>query len=366
MRRRHALLTLGALGMAGPAGAAQALPARTLRFPRDHGSHPELRTEWWYLTGQARTREGLWGFQITFFRSRVDAAQTLRSAFAARQLLFAHAAVTDLNRRRLLHDERVARAGWGIAQADTADCAIRLQDWSLRREPDATPDGGRYAIRAQAPDFALEIDAASTQPPLLQGDGGLSRKGPDADEASYYVSQPQLALTGALTVSGRRMPLIAGEPWDNRAWMDHEWSETLLAPGAVGWDWIGMNLRDGAALTAFVLRRADGSALWAGGSLRPAPGAPVQVFGPRQVRFTPLRYWSSSMSGARYPVRWQVETPAGRHTVSALLDDQELDSRASTGAIYWEGLSALHDASGRELGRGYLEMTGYAQPLRLG
>ncbi|HRM50400.1 MAG TPA: carotenoid 1,2-hydratase, partial [Alicycliphilus sp.] len=131
MINRRALLALGVLAWAGPAAA---LPARTLVFPRDHGSHPDLRTEWWYLTGQARTGPTpgrLWGFQITFFRSRVDATQGLQSAFAARQLLFAHAALTDLQGGRQLHDQRIARAGFGIAQAAEDDTNIHLRDWSL-------------------------------------------------------------------------------------------------------------------------------------------------------------------------------------------------------------------------------------------
>ena len=125
-----------------------------------------------------------------------------------------------------------------------------------------------------------------------------------------------------------------------------------------------MNLDDGGALTAFQLRRADGSALWAGGSLRSAAGA-LRVFGADEVRFTPLRRWTSPATQAHYPVQWRIETPAGRFEVQARLDAQELDSRASTGTVYWEGLSDLLDASGRRVGRGYLEMTGYASPLRL-
>ena len=366
MLRRHALWALGALPWAGPAAA---LPARALVFPRDHGSHPELRTEWWYLTGQARTGPAPgrpWGFQITFFRSRVDATRELQSAFAARQLIFAHAALTDLQGGRQLHDQRIARTGFGIAQAQEGDTDVRLRDWSLRRLAGATPGGSRYEIRAQAEGFALELHCTSTQPLLLQGEAGLSRKGPDAAQASYYYSQPQLAVTGAITLDGRRMPLAELPAPDNRAWLDHEFSEALMHPDAVGWDWIGMNLDDGGALTAFQLRRADGSALWAGGSWRGAGMTHAQAFGPQAVRFTPLRRWRSPESGARYPVEWHVSTPAGGFVVQALLDQQELDSRGSTGAIYWEGLSALRDDAGRTLGRGYLEMTGYTQRLRLG
>ncbi len=363
LRRRTVALGLGALGL-WP-GAAPGLPARVLQFPRDHGSHPELRTEWWYITGHVQTQGQPWGFQLTFFRSRVDGTQHLQSAFAAKQLLFAHAAVTDVQGQRLRHDQRIARAGFGVAQASEADTRIRLQDWVLERSN--TPSGplgaagSRYTAQIAGSGFALDLQFDSTQPVLLQGRQGLSRKGPDAAQASYYYSQPQLNVRGSLTVAGRRMAVAPGT---GRAWMDHEWSEALLHPEAVGWDWIGMNLHDGSALTAFRLRRADGSALWAGGSLR-APGKAVQVFDPQAVVFTPERFWTSPHSGARYPVRWQVQTPVGVFGVRALLDAQELDSSSSTGAIYWEGLSDLADSAGHAVGRGYLEMTGYAKPLRL-
>lgn len=357
---------LAAIGAAGwlPL-SAHALPARTLAFPRDHGSHPELRTEWWYITGHVQAQGQPWGFQITFFRSRVDGTQQLQSAFAAKHLLFAHAAITDVRGQQLVHDQRIARAGFGVAQASEADTRIRLQDWTLERSDTARGKSdfaaSRYTTHIVGSDFGLDLVFDSTQPVLLQGQQGLSRKGPDAEQASYYYSQPQLAVSGTLQVGNKRMAVT---PDTGRAWMDHEWSEALLHPDAQGWDWIGMNLHDGSALTAFRLRRADGSALWAGGSWR-APGQPVQVFGAQSVAFTPMRWWTSPRSGARYPVQWQVQTPAGSFAVNALLDSQELDSSGSTGAIYWEGLSDLMGATGQPVGRGYLEMTGYAKPLRL-
>ncbi len=352
LSRRGLLLALAA-GAGSLPGPVQALPARALTFPRDHGAHPDLRTEWWYVTGHARAGTRTFGFQVTFFRSRVDAAQDLQSAFAARQLLFAHAAITDIQGRRLWHDQRIARAGFGIAQAATEDTRLALRDWSLVREAD-----GRYHARIPAGEFALDLRFAPTQPLLLQGRQGLSRKGPEARQASYYYSQPQLQAQGRLQLQGQSFD-VAG-----RAWLDHEWSEALLHPEAVGWDWIGMNLLDGSALTAFRLRRTDGSGLWDGGSWRAAQG-PVQAFEPGGTVFTPQRAWTSGRSGARYPVQWQLACPAGRYTVRALLDDQELDSRQSTGAIYWEGLSELANERGQVVGHGYLEMTGYAQPLRL-
>jgi predicted secreted hydrolase len=336
------------------------------------GSHPELRTEWWYITGHASSADsgkaagtaksaGLadagareFGFQLTFFRSRIDGTQSMRSAFAARHLVSAHAAVTDLQGRRLWHDQRVARTGFGVAEASESDTALRLRDWSLARDP-AT---GRYTARLPAGDFALALDFTPTQPLLLQGDAGLSRKGPQPEQASYYYSEPQLAVRGRLTLQGRDFEIRGGA-----AWLDHEWSEALLHPEAVGWDWIGMNLDDGSALTAFHLRRADGSALWAGGSWRPKGGA-ARSFRAEEVRFDAQRRWTSPRTQSSYPVQWAVRTPSGDFTVHALLDDQELDSRGSTGAVYWEGLSELRDAQGRRVGRGYLEMTGYVARLR--
>ena len=373
--RRQWLAYATAAAFAGAVPNALALPPRQMQFPRDFGSHPDLRTEWWYITGQALAGGQRWGFQVTFFRSRVDVAQSLQSAFAARQLVFAHAAMTNLKAGKLHHDQRIARAGFGVAGASDTDTDIRLQDWSLRRTDQGAKKGAdqgmgsRYSARVAGNDFALDLVFDSTQPPLLQGQQGLSRKGPDASQASYYYSQPQLQVSGSLSLVGRRMAVEpATQPGDNRAWMDHEASEALMHPQAVGWDWIGMNLHDGSALTAFRLRRADGSALWTGGSFRPA-GAAARVFADGEVVFTPLRWWTSPLGQTRYPVQWRVDTPSGSFEVRALLDDQELDSRGSTGAIYWEGLCALHAAgeskNGAVVGGGYLEMTGYAQALRL-
>jgi len=356
MKRRLLLWALAALP-AGSGAQAAAIGPRPLVFPGDFGAHPEARTEWWYLTGALQAGERLFGFQVTFFRSRTAVPAEHPSRFAARQLVFGHAALSEVGPARLRHDQRLARAGFGIAQAAEADTRVSLRDWSLQREGPA--DASRYRARVVSDNagFRLDLALATTQPLLLQGEAGLSRKGPRPEQASHYYSQPQLAASGTLTLDGRALAV------QGRAWLDHEWSDTLLDPQAVGWDWIGMNLDDGSALTAFRLRRADGSTLFAGGSLR-HPGQAARSFRPDEVRFTPGRRWLSPASQASYPVQWTIETPAGRHTVQALFDAQELDSRASTGAYYWEGLSELHDTQGLRVGRGYLEMTGYAATLR--
>ncbi len=344
---------------ASPVPGAVVDSAAALRFPLDFGAHQDARIEWWYLTGALEAEGRAWGFQITFFRAATAIAAAGSSRFAARQLLFAHGAVTDLAARRLRHDQRIARSGFGIAEAAVGETEIVLRDWRLSRRGNG--DGAsRYAARAVSASagFAFDLELTATQPVLLQGRGGVSRKGPASAQTSYYYSEPQLAARGTIAIEGHSIAV------SGRAWLDHEWSDSFLDPSAVGWDWIGMNLDDGGALTAFRLRRSDGSVLWSGGSHRPA-GGPTRDFAEGEVVFTPLAAWTSPASSARYPVRWRVATPAGAFEVRALLDDQELDSRTSTGAIYWEGLSLFVDGAGRRVGRGYLEMTGYAGRLVL-
>ena len=352
LRRRQLL----SAGLAAPLLPAWALPTQVPLFPRDHGSHPALRTEWWYITGYLRVDEREFGFQVTFFRTRVDATQGMQSKFAAKQLIFAHAAITDVAGKKLWHDQRIAREGFGLALASEHDTHLRLRDWSLQRDGGRNPV--RYLTTIAAKDFGFALTLQQTQPVLLQGREGLSRKGPEEKQASYYYSQPQLRAEGSITLGGKVLPV------KGTAWLDHEWSEELLHPLAVGWDWIGMNLEDGNALTAFRLRDKDGGALWDGGSFR-TKGGQAYIFSRGEVIFKAVRQWKSPLSNATYPVEWMVRTPADFYTVRAVIDNQELDSRASTGAIYWEGLSELIDSNGRRVGRGYLEMTGYAKALQL-
>jgi predicted secreted hydrolase len=383
MRRRPFLggLLPGALALHHDARAtiAAAVPLgvthRALRFPADHGSHPDTHVEWWYVTGWLRTSAAGdaatppdFGFQVTFFRSRTGLAESSASAFAARQLVFAHVALTDLTADAsqsagLMHDQRAGREGFGFVRTPAADGqqVVQLRDWSFQR-PAASLDGKasppmRIAVRSER--FALQLELTATQPVLLQGDAGYSQKGPDPGQASHYYSEPQLAVQGRVERAGATARELRG-----RAWLDHEWSNAYLADGAVGWDWVGFNMADGAALMAFRIRRTDGSALWAGGSFRDPAGV-LRTFGAGEVRFKTVRRWTSPRTQASYPVECRLTTPAGHWQVVALRDDQELDSRASTGSIYWEGLSALRDGNGRTVGYGYLELTGYAGRLRI-
>ncbi len=354
-----ALLMTTTLALAAPPVLSPVTPGRTLTFPRDYGAHPDYRTEWWYVTGwlEGPNRKPI-GFQVTFFRSATDHDAANPSRFAPKQLIVAHAALSDPDAGKLVHDQKIARAGFGLAQASETTTDLVLQRWTMRRD-----DDGRYRIQLPARDFTLSLTLTPTQPLLLQGDGGYSRKGPTPGQASYYYSEPHLAAEGTITRSGKPVAVRG------TSWLDHEWSTTVLDPRAVGWDWVGANLDDGSALMAFRIRRADGGTLWQHATLRERSGRTYQ-FGGEQLRFLPLREWRSPRTGARYPVSMQIDLrdttrkDALRWTLVPLQDDQELDSRQSTGAVYWEGAVRVM-RNGQPAGRGYFEMTGYLKALKL-
>ena len=363
MKRRALLKALPWLTLARAAGASSAQSydvvsrKHVLSFPRDYGAHPGFRTEWWYVTGWLeREAAAACGFQITFFRSRTGHSDDNPSSFAPRQLLFAHAALALPERGRLLHEERAARAGAGGVRFSERDTALALGDWSFTRDAPT----GRYVARLPGRDLDLTLDLAPTAPLIAQGDNGFSQKGPKHTQASHYYSEPQLAVNGSIVASagGRR------SRWNvtGRAWLDHEWSSTLLDERATGWDWIGLNFDDGRSLMAFRIRTTDGATLWSHAAMRDAQGR--LIGSDRDAHWTPKRWWTSPRSQARYPTRFDVSIGSEVLSLRPLMDDQEIDARRSTGGFYWEGGVTVLSGE-RQVGRGYLELTGYATRLKL-
>jgi predicted secreted hydrolase len=340
-----------AAGAAGPT-YAPVIADQPLVFPADYGSHPQFRTEWWYVTGWLTTGRGeSLGFQVTFFRTKPDIDERNPSAFTPHQLLIAHCAISDPKRGRLWQDQRIRRAGLELAEAAAGDTHVWIDNWSLQRDATA------YTAKIDAEDFSINVTLAETQAVLLNGEAGKSRKGPSPKAASYYYSLPHLRVAGAIARQGGA-DRVTGE-----AWLDHEWSSEYLDAQAVGWDWIGINLDDGAALMAFRIRGADAEQRWAGGSLRASDGR-MQILQPAEVEFRPGRRWISPRTGIAYPVEWSVRAGTRIVDLQPLLDDQENDTRLSTGAIYWEGAVRAYEQQ-RPAGRGYLELTGYGERLRL-
>jgi predicted secreted hydrolase len=371
-----------------PVTFARVVPARPLAFPQDRGAHPDFRTEWWYATGWLQQPDGKpLGFQITFFRSATEHDRADPSAFAPTQLIIAHAALSNPDFGHLVHDQRIARQGFDLAYARSGDTNVKLDKWRMTRDAN-----GNYQVNVTTATLSLHLSLMPTQPVMQQGENGYSQKGPNQTEASYYYSEPQLRVSGfvsavpdarahpasntgnAATDNGKVAAQTAASdaskpspllnvPVTGSAWLDHEWSSTVLNPKAVGWDWLGANMDDGSALMAFEIRGKEGQAIWAHAAWRDVDGT-VENFGPDAVAFTPQRKWRSPRTDITYPVAQQLGTGALQWQLIPLFDDQELDSSQSTGAVYWEGAVRI-SRNGQHVGQGYLELTGYGKPMSL-
>ncbi len=338
------------LGPAETEGFERAVGRRDFRFPEDHGPHEGFRTEWWYYTGNLESRAGRrFGYQLTFFKSALDAAPAERSSrWGASDVFMAHFAVTDAAGERLLSHERFARRALGLAGARATPFRVWLEDWSAA----AGEDGG---MRLTAADGAVAIDLTLRpgKPPVLQGDAGLSRKGAGEGNASYYYSLTRMPTAGTLTLDGETLE-VAGA-----SWMDREWSTSVLEEGQVGWDWFALQLDDGRDLMLYQIRRADGSAdRHSAGTLVAASGENRRLVA-GQWRLEVIDLWTSPESGARYPAAWKLAVPAEelQLEIRPLVADQELRHTFR----YWEGAVAVAGSHrGAPIaGRGYVELTGY-------
>jgi len=346
------------LGAGDDAGFARALTPPELAFPRDHGPHPAFRTEWWYVTGNADSSDGRrFGLQLVFFRQALAANPPERTAsLAARDVILAHAAVTDVDGKSYFAEERFGRLAGGMATmrgGDNAPFRVECADWSAI----STADGDGFLplrLRASGRGFAFDVTLQAGTPPVPQGDRGLSKKSAAPGNASIYYSMTRLPLDGTIRV-GDTTHEVTG-----LAWVDREWSTSALAPEQVGWDWFSLQLDNGEDVMWYRLRRSDGSVdRSSSGSVVNATGTKWTLT-PDMVDAVPTGEWRAADGGARYPAKWRLTSRAPRFDleIEPLLADQEL----RVFVRYWEGaVSVKGTRDGKPVsGRGYLEMTGYA------
>jgi predicted secreted hydrolase len=327
-----------------------------LVFPRDHGAHPEYRTEWWYLTGLVDGGSGQrYGFQLTFFRQGLapGAPRPDESPLRARQVLAAHLAVADIGSGRFVHAERLRRADGGLAGFATDNLELWLDDWSLARLEDGTMTARARDIETAA---GVTLELRPTRALVRHGDDGYSQKGSEPGNASAYFSWTRLAVRGELELSGRKLAVSGA------AWFDHEWGTSQLGEGVAGWDWFSLRLDDGRDLMLYRLRREDGSVdPFSAGTVAGADGQATRLHAD-DFTIEPTGSWTSPSSGASYPSGWRLRVPDHGIdlTVRPLIENAEVDGSRSTGVVYWEGPVA---ASGSAKGEGYVELTGYADSL---
>jgi predicted secreted hydrolase len=315
-------------------------PGYRFAFPRDHFSHADYRTEWWYYTGNVNNAEGArFGFELVFFRQGQSRGAENPSAWRIDDLYLAHAAISDVQGKRFQYDERLNRAGPGIAGADFEKRRIWNGNWSVQFTGDS------QVLNVITPEFRFSLQLTPLKPLIINGVNGVSQKAEGAGKASYYVSFPLMSVVGTLDQHA-----VKGS-----AWMDHEWFTHQLAGGQVGWDWFSAQLDNHTELMLFELRRKDGSIdPYSSGTYVDASGK-AHHLSAKDFRLTPMEKWT------RYPVDWRIEVPSLSIAIDcrAVLDNQELKA-GKAGTTYWEGSV---NYSGSAHGVGYLEMTGYDRPV---
>ncbi len=336
------------------AGFARADRIREFAFPADHGPHPAYRSEWWYLTavvstaGTATQPSGReFGVQFTLFRQGFEArsGETLipqdgPEAWRTGQGYMAHVALSDIAARRHLAAERFSRGHPALAGARADPFRVHLDDWQLA----STGDGvSPLRLTVATTDFSADLFLTATRPAILQGESGLSRKGPD--NASYYYSVPRIDARGELVVGG------SSHAVGGLAWIDREWSTSVLGDAYQGWDWFALHFDDGRDLMLYQLRRIDGQAdAYNAGSL--GDGEVSRTLTAGDFSLTPIKHWRG------WPVAWQLvlrgDEPE-QYVIRAAINDQVMD----TAVRYWEGVAHLEDDQGRRRGAGYMELTGY-------
>jgi predicted secreted hydrolase len=336
------------LGDEAAEGFLRAYEPRSFVFPGDHGVHPGFRSEWWYITGNLDSAEGRrFGFQVTFFRFALSppAAGNRASRWAFDHMWMAHVAVTDPRGNRHHAEERLAREALGLAGAEQNPFKVWLEGWSLT----GTDNGFPWHLTLDGEEVGLQLSFSPLRAPVLQGREGLSQKGDEPGNASYYYSITRMQTRGVLTLGERRFEV------GGLSWLDREWGTSALGGDQVGWDWFSLQLNDGTDLMYYRLRRRSGEPdPHSAGTLLFKNGE-KRLLGPGDVRLEPEKWWTSP-DDVRYPVSWQltVRPLARTFLVTGVIDAQEMD----LSVVYWEGAVDVFSA-GKVVGRGYLEMTGY-------
>lgn len=341
-----------------------AIPGYHYQFPRDHFSHPDYQTEWWYYTGNLRDPDGhRFGFELTFFRQAnlVNSSSGISPIWSNGQIYLAHLALSDIDGHEFYHTQRLNRAGPGLAGGSLQDSRYWNGNWQVRWL-DLT--SGHQKLEAVSDRFRLQLDLTPEKPPVIHGRDGISQKGPLPGEASHYISFTRLRTKGDLHWKDKSYSLTG------LAWADHEFFTEPSDNTLIGWDWFAIQLNNNQELMLYRIRRkSDEKSSFSSGTFVDAKGQ-SHFLSASDFSLTPGEQWRSPDSGSSYPISWRISIPCLQLELSQRTDlkNQELFNRNSITFPYWEGAVTYggQRQSQHVSGVGYLEMTGYAAAVRLG
>ncbi len=338
-------------------------PGYRYEFPRDHFDHPDYQTEWWYYTGNLRAANGhRFGFELTFFREAIRLSKQEAAAsdetWRPAQIYLAHFALSDIDGGEFYHTERLNRAGPGLAGASLNQQRYWNGNWQVRW---TSLKSGEQSLQAMCPRLTLRVDIKPEKLAVINGQNGISQKGPLRGEASHYISFTRLRAMGQLEWNHETFAVTG------IAWMDHEFFSESRDDTLAGWDWFAIQLDNNEELMLYRLRTKAGQVSpYSSGTYVDSHGD-AHFLNSSQFSVSPGGVWQSAASGARYPLEWKIVVPSVKLelTQKTTLNNQELFSGNRLAPTYWEGAvtyqGQIHSEAIR--GVGYLEMTGYAQHL---
>ncbi len=346
-----------------PSPFQQATAGYQYQFPRDHGSHPTYKTEWWYYTGHLQSKTGRsFGYELTFFRRAMPPGdiKTLPSKWSINHVYLAHFALTDITGKGFHFSERLSREGLGKAGADESRLHVWIDDW---RAEAATDQTGIHTLTAHDKTHALTLTLQPAKPLITHGTDGVSRKEAGTDHASHYISFTRLTTAGRVTINGEQFDV------SGTSWMDHEFGSNDLGNDQVGWDWFSIQLEDNTELMLYRMRRADGSSDLASSGTIVSKDGRARHLTVTDFQIESTATWTSAESKATYPSRWRLTVPSLDLVldVTPLLADQELRTSRSTKVTYWEGaVGVIGTKQSRPVnGHGYVELTGYVERVKM-
>jgi predicted secreted hydrolase len=269
-------------------------------------------------------------------------------------LKFAHFTITDVSGKRFRFQQKTSRGAFGESGFEDGNRLAWIDDWTLVLNGE-----DKFELNASMKGTHLHLQLRPRKPPVIHGQAGVSVKASGADHASHYYSSTRMETSGELSDNGKSRAL------HGESWFDHEWATNQLAPDQVGWDWLSVHFDDNTELMLYQMRLENGQRDPSSSGTLVAPDGSSTHLAASAYRMTATDFWKSDVTGARYPIGWRIELPEYglECTVRAALANQEL---ALQPLAYWEGAVEINASrNGKPIkGNGYLELTGYAGPLR--